>query len=136
MLEDFPAGRIENDEFMRQAGGDEQPAVGLNASAFGRMPGSPICVPAGVTSWLTGVTSVSPLRPTGAVVVEKLPAKTLPEPKQTSATRPMRTKSRIFISDDDGQKLSAAASHVPVNLFHRRIEPFVENEIFADVIVD
>ena len=50
--------------------------LGLNASAFGLMPGSWTCVPAGVTIWLTGVMSESPLRPTGAVVESNSPART------------------------------------------------------------
>ena len=41
VLEDFPAGRIENDEFMRQAGGDEQPAVGTQRQRIRPDAGQP-----------------------------------------------------------------------------------------------
>jgi hypothetical protein len=58
---------------------------GLSASACGLMPGSSICLPAGVTIGLAGVMGVSPLRPTGAVVAAKSPAKMAPELKPAHA---------------------------------------------------
>ena len=70
---------------------------GLNASALSRMPGSSTCVPAGVTIWLTGVMSESPLRPTGAVVESNSPAKIFAAKNPADASAARRLKHFRFI---------------------------------------